>query len=84
MTKYVSKRTQMYFPIEIFNELKLLSKKEHKSIAGIIREVAIDFLKKKRKIASWKNDPLANIVGKGKSRDTDLSIYHDKYLYGAK
>lgn len=82
MLKYTSKRTQMYLPEDMFEQLTFLAKKEHKSRAALLREAVVSFLKKKEQINSWKGDSLMKIVGRGKSKEKDLSVNHDKYLYG--
>lgn len=82
MLRDTSKRTQMYLPEYMFEELKFLAKREHKSIAAIIREAVSNLIEKKEKHNLWKNDPLLKIVGKAKSKEKDLSVNHDKYLYG--
>lgn len=82
MLRCASKRTQMYLPEDIFEEIKFLAKREHKSIAAVIREAILVFLKKKESSNSWEKDSLMKIVGKGKSKEKDLSVNHDKYLYG--
>lgn len=82
MLRHTSKRTQMYLPQDLFEELKSFAKRQHKSMAAIIREAISILLKRKENSNSWKNDPLMKIVGKAKSKEKDLSVNHDKYLYG--
>ncbi len=77
----ILKRTQMYFPEDIIIELKKKASKEKTTIANIVR-VAVSELLKKEKAKNWEKDPLWNIVGSGISKDGDLSVNHDKYLYG--
>ena len=78
----LGKRTQIYLSEELFGNLALLAKEEDKSIAAIIREACEMYLKKRRSSRDWNHDPLWNMVGKGESRDGDLSTHHDIYLYG--
>ena len=75
------KRTQMYFPEEILRELKRKASEEKTTIADIVRGAVSDLLKK-GKIKNWVEDPLWNMVGASGSKDKDLSVNHDKYLYG--
>ena len=77
------KRTQMYFPEEILRELKRKASEEKTTIADIVRK-AVSALLKKEKTKNWTEDPLWNMVGASKSKDKDLSVHHDKYLYGKK
>lgn len=77
------KRTQMYFPEEIFRELKRKASEEKTTIADIVRGAVSEILKKEKK-KNWTEDPLWNMVGASKSKDKDLSVHHDKYLYGKK
>lgn len=50
------------------------------TVAGIVRDTVSEFLKKNRR-ADWADDPLWNMVGAGASKDGNLSVDHDKYLY---
>ncbi len=77
------KRTQMYFPEEILRELKRKARDEKTTIADIVRK-AVSAVLKKEKAKNWIEDPLWNMVGASKSKDKDLSVHHDKYLYGKK
>lgn len=77
------KRTQMYFPNEMLRDLKKKAAEEKTSVAEIVRE-AVSELFKKKKVKNWQDDPLWNMVGRSGSKDNDLSINHDKYLYGKK
>jgi len=43
---------------------------------------AVSELFKKKTVKNWQKDPLWNMVGSSGSKDKDLSINHDKYLYG--
>lgn len=76
----VLKRTQMYFYENALIELKRKAKEENTSIANIVRNAISEFLaKEKRK--NWIEDPLWNMAGSTRSKDKDLSVNHDKYLY---
>ena len=79
------KRTQMYFPEEMLQQVRQLADSEHSTIAEIVRAAVGDFLeKRKQKTADWDNDPLWGIVGQTATADGDLSANHDAYLYGGK
>jgi hypothetical protein len=77
------KRTQMYFPLELLITLRRKAHLEKTTIASIVRLAVLDLIKKE-KLKDWVNDPLWNIIGASYSSNTDLSINHDKYLYGRK
>ena len=75
------KRTQMYIPEDVLIELKKKAGKEKTTIADIVRNAISEFLGKE-KAKDWINDPLWKMIGSSSSGDKDLSINHDKYLYG--
>ena len=77
------KRTQMYFHEEILRELKKRAKVEKTTVAEIVRE-AVSLLLEGEKAKNWVDDPLWNMLGSSSSNDRDLSVNHDKYLYGKK
>ena len=78
------KRTQMYFPEDLLNEMKRKAKKEKTTVSELVREASLDFIKKDREKKDWESDPLWEMVGSSESNDGDLSIRHDDYLYGKK
>ena len=75
------KRTQMYLPEDTLRKLKRKSKKEKTTVSNIVRNAISDFLSKEEK-KNWAEDPLWEMVGKSSSKEADLSVNHDKYLYG--
>lgn len=80
------KRTQMYFPEELLQQVRQIADSEHTTIAEVVRNAVGEFLdKKKKKQIDWDNDPLWDMLkqteGSGKS---DGSVNHDLYLYGDK
>ena len=77
------KRTQMYFHEEMLRELKKKAKVEKTTVAEIVRE-AVSVLLEEKKAKDWIDDPLWNMLGSSRSNDRDLSVNHDKYLYGKK
>lgn len=80
-TMVSEKRTQVYFPKELYRRLEKKAKKESKSSAAVIREAVERYLEQEREI-DWDNDPLFKAAGFIKSGVTDMSINHDHYLYG--
>ncbi len=77
------KRTQMYFPEDMLSELKRKADEEKTTIANIVRIAVSEILEKEKK-RNWIEDPLWDMVGASISKDKDLSVNHDKYLYGKK
>lgn len=77
------KRTQMYFPDEMLRDLKRKAEEKKTTIADIVRNAVSNTLKKE-KTKNWLDDPLWNMVGASRSKNRDLSVNHDKYLYGKK
>jgi post-segregation antitoxin (ccd killing protein) len=75
------KRTQMYFPEDVLRELKRKAREEKTTVAEIVRSSVSEKLRKE-KAKDWTEDPLWNMVGSSSSKDRDLSVNHDKYLYG--
>lgn len=74
------KRTQIYFPEDILMELRKKANEENISIAKVIRSAVLELIKKEKK-KNWIEDPLWNMVGSSISKDKNLSVNHDKYLY---
>lgn len=78
---HTMKRTQMYFSEDVLRELKKKANDEKTTVTHLVRE-AVSKLLKKEKTKSWDEDSLWNMVGSGSSKERDLSVNHDKYLYG--
>ena len=73
-------RTQIYLPKQLYQRLKRLAERRNTSQAAIVREALEQHLKQQQ--AAWENDPIWKIVGAFASREGDLSVRHDDYLYG--
>lgn len=83
MKRLVSeKRTQVYFPNEVYRKIEKQARAEDKSSAQIIREAVEKFLADKNTAIDWQNDPLFQAVGILESKAGDLSENHDTYIYG--
>ncbi len=76
------KRTQMYFPQELYQKLQKRAKAESRSVASIVREAVEKYLNEKEVV--WEKDPLFSLEGILDSELTDLVENHDRYLYGEK
>lgn len=66
------KRTQGSFDKNMFYKLNRKAKIMKNTVSEIF---------KKEKSKNWEDDSLWNIVGASSSKDKDLSVNHDKYLY---
>jgi metal-responsive CopG/Arc/MetJ family transcriptional regulator len=75
------KRTQMYLPEDLLTELKRKAGREKTTVSHIVRS-AVSEVVKKGKVKDWENDPLWRMIGSSTSRDKDLAVNHDAYLYG--
>lgn len=74
-------RTQIYLPKDLYQEVKLVAKKESKKSAQMVRELLSEGLIKRRKKGTIGEAflDLASVAVKG--GPPDLSKNHDKYLY---
>lgn len=77
---FTEKRTQMYFPADLYRKLKSISASQSRSIASVVREAVERYIKD---IESGKpeDDPIFQMIGIAEA-DEDLSEEHDRYLYG--
>lgn len=80
--RVASKRVQMYFPEDLFQRLTETAKQEKLPVAAVVRKAVLSFLQKREEKKDWENDPIWDIIGAGESKDGDLSVNHDVYLYG--
>lgn len=78
------KRTQVYFPIELYKKVEKRAKKESKSMASVVRESVERYIKEEEEEIDWENDPIFKLAGIMNSGLGDLSVNHDYYLYGMK
>ena len=66
-----------------YEVLQRMAKKSHTSISGMIEKFLEGILSEERLSADdYKSDPLYKMEGSFNSGLGDLSINHDKYLYG--
>lgn len=78
-----TKRTQLYLPITQYQAIQRVAQVEKGSVASVVREAIKDYLAKRKKILEkdWEKDPVNELIGIFEAEE-DLSIDHDKYLYG--
>ena len=74
-------RTQVYLPEDLYQEVRVVAKKESKKSAQILRELLYEGLQKRKKKGTIGEAllDLASVAVKG--APPDLSTNHDKYLY---
>ena len=75
-------RTQVYLPGDIYEELKRRSKSTGLAMAEQIRQALREYLDREEGVVLREDDPIWNIVGAASFGPDDVSIHHDKYLYG--
>lgn len=80
--RVASKRVQMYFPQDLFRRLNEAARQEKLSVSAVVRKAVLSFLQRREEEKDWENDPIWDIIGAGESKDGDLSVNHDVYLYG--
>ena len=74
--------TNLYFPRGQYASMKQIAKKLGISIAEYVRQVLHRDIEFRAKQIDWENDPLWDIIGVGETKETDISVNHDHYLYG--
>ncbi len=74
------RRVQLYLPEEQYRGVMRLADERRTSFAQVVREAIEEFFRKNH--ARWGNDPITKHIGLFKTKDRDLSIRHDEYLYG--
>ena len=78
-------RTQVYLPREVYDRLRARANKQGLTLAVQVRTALHDYLER---IESQEegilraDDPLFQLIGAAASREGDLSVSHDHYLYG--
>lgn len=75
-------RTQVYLPQEIYEELRRRSEKSGVSMARQIRKALEEYLELSEARVLKEEDPIWEMIGAIKTKDGDLSVRHDTYIYG--
>ena len=73
------RRVQLYLPEVQYRSVMGLAKEKHTSFAQVVREALEEFLR--RNDRRWEEDPITDHVGAFDSKDKDLSIDHDHFIY---
>ncbi|HEY4690194.1 MAG TPA: ribbon-helix-helix domain-containing protein [Anaerolineae bacterium] len=79
-------RTQVYLPRKIHEQLQARAEKQGLTLAVQIREALADYIERVESEADdgilHADDPIFQLIGSVSSKEGDLSINHDHYLYG--
>jgi metal-responsive CopG/Arc/MetJ family transcriptional regulator len=70
------KRTTVFADEDLINEIKEISEEENRSMAEVIREAMVNYIKQKRQ----KKKPLS-FIGIGKSGRKDIAERHEELLW---
>ncbi|MCD4786085.1 MAG: ribbon-helix-helix domain-containing protein [Candidatus Eremiobacteraeota bacterium] len=74
------KRTQIYLPLETFQQVKRIALLKNVSIASIIRGALDEYLETEKEETKYNIDSIEGLVGIFEGEE-DLSLNHDRYLY---
>jgi len=77
-------RTQVYLPKDMYEELQARVKLTGLSMAEQIRRALREYLQSEHDegVVLRDDDPIWQIVGAASSGPSDVSVHHDRYLYG--
>ena len=80
----MARKIQFHFPEDLLLEMDAEAKREHISMAELVRRAVEKYLKTSRRGGSrWKNDPLNKAIGSFEG-EKELSRKVDQYIYGGK
>ena len=80
--KEALKRTQIYFPLGLFQQIRKASTAQERPMSEIIRDAMLLYFSQPQE--KPEKSPMDGIIGLGSSHEHDLSLNHDHYLYGRK
>ena len=82
--KTAAKRTQIYLPADLHQQVSSYAQRKRLPMAAVIRLSVRDFLDRHARLSkrAYDKDPVWRLVGAISSKDGDLSRCHDYYLYG--
>ena len=77
-------RTQVYLPKDVYEELQTRVQLTGLSMAEQIRQALREYLQREQDegVLLRDDDPIWQIVGAASGGPSDVSVHHDKYLYG--
>ena len=79
-------RTQVYLPREMYDRLQKRAIRDELTLAVQIRTALEDYLERQEALDEpilRADDPIFEMIGMFSSKEGDLSVNHDHYLYGA-
>ena len=78
------RRTQLYLDEKQRRLLEGYSQRTGKSLGQLVREAVDEVYGRRRRQETplSSKDPIWSFIGRGASREEDLSVRHDHYLYG--
>lgn len=78
-------RTQVYLPRDIYERLQKRAEESDLTLAVQVREALVDYLERADAAEApvlRADDPIFQLIGAASSKEGDLSVNHDHYLYG--
>ena len=78
-------RTQIYLPRDIYQRLQKRAEENDLTLAVQVREALVDYLERTDVAEApilRADDPIFQLIGAASSKEGDLSVNHDHYLYG--
>jgi hypothetical protein len=78
-------RTQVYLPRDIYQRLQKRAEENDLTLALQVREALVDYLERTDPAEApilRADDPIFQLIGAASSKEGDLSVNHDHYLYG--
>jgi hypothetical protein len=79
-------RTQVYLPREMYDRLQKRAIRHELTLALQVRTALEDYLERQEALDEpilRADDPIFEMIGMFSSKEGDLSVNHDHYLYGA-
>ena len=78
-------RTQVYLSRDIYERLQKRAEENDLTLAVQVREALVDYLERTDAAEApilRADDPIFQMIGAASSKEGDLSVNHDHYLYG--
>lgn len=79
-------RTQVYLPRDVYARLRKRAAENDLTLAVQVREALVDYLERVESQTDdgilHADDPIFQMIGTFASKEGDLSVNHDHYLYG--
>ena len=78
-------RTQIYLPRDMYRRLQKRAEENDLTLAVQVREALVNYLERTDVAEApilRADDPIFQMIGAASSKEGDLSVNHDHYLYG--